>query len=126
MQKQPFTNVGFINQQTVLYALPNEQLFLVADDIALNFKQWMNEHFELDSTQVQFLANLDNRAIHFLATQTNIAVANRLQITLEKPEDDDDKTGKIIKPKSNFIAIDSVNGTYQVTGDLRIEIYYQS
>lgn len=124
MEKQPFTNVGFTNLQAVLYALPNEQLFIVADSIDLNFKQWMNDHFELEVTQVQFLASLDNRSIQFLGSQTSIAVANRLPITLQKTGNDDDKTGKIIRPKSNFTATDSVNGTYQVMGDLTIEIVY--
>lgn len=126
MQKQQFTPAGVMALQTELYMLSNVQLLVEVDDLQLNFKNWINTHLDLSAAQLNFLTELDPRAFSFLVTQTAIAVANRLSISLEKePDDDDDKTGKVIKPKSLFTTTANSEGNVNTTGELIIQIYYQ-
>lgn len=126
MQKKPFSQPGFELLQTELYALDDVLLQLEADAIAINFKAWMNQHFELSVKQLTFLNLIDQKAVYFLEMQTSFAVANRLPITLQKTEDDDEKTGKVIKPKSKFTVTADSAGKLSVEGDLEIQIYYLS
>lgn len=126
MQKQPFTQAGFLALQTELYLLNDTLLQLEADEIALNFKGWMNDHFELGASQTEFMNQLNPKAVSFLSSQTSFAVANRLPISLAKEDegDDDDKSGKVIKPKSNFTVTAAASGNMVAEGDLLIQIYY--
>lgn len=125
MQKQPFTQAGFVALQTELYLLNDTLLQLEADEIALNFKGWMNDHFELSSNQTEFMNQLNPKAVSFLSSQTSFAVANRLPITLAKEEEEEEeKIGKVIKPKSNFTVTADASGNMVAEGDLLIQIYY--
>lgn len=126
MQKQPFTQAGFMALQTELYQLNDTLLQLEADEIAFNFKGWMNHHFELSSSQSEFMNQLNPKAVSFLSRQTSFAVANRLAITLAKKDegDDDDKSGKVIKPKSTFTVTADASGNMVAEGELLIQIYY--
>ncbi|RYF26678.1 MAG: hypothetical protein EOO42_00900 [Flavobacteriales bacterium] len=127
MRKQPFTNEGFLALQAELYALDNIALGAEASKIANDFNGWMANHFEFADKQVQWLQTLAEQATVFLASQTSIAVGNRLPITLaklEEGEEEEDKTGKVIKPKANFVATAKGNEAFGVTGNLTIEIFY--
>lgn len=128
MEKQPLTNIGFANVQAVLYQLPDDALKAEAQSIYLHFKTWMNDHFLLCASQLQFLENLDPVMLDTLSKQTGFAVANRLAVTLAKADGiaHDDKPGKIIGSKNNFNAEAGTGANFQATGDLRIEIRYQS
>ena len=76
---------------------------------------------------MDFLNEIDQRCIYFLEIQTSFAVNNRLPITLSKEEEEEeDKTGKVIKPKSRFTVIANANGNMLVEGNLEIQIYYES
>lgn len=126
MQKQPFTQAGFEALQTELYALDDVKLQLEADAIILNFRGWLYKHFELDQDQLDFLDQIDQRAVRFLESQTSFAVANRLAIALEKPMTSrDDKTGKVIKTKSNFEAEAGIDEPMDAEGNLLIQISYE-
>lgn len=128
MKKQPFTNIGFANLQSELYKGPDEQLFLEAEAIKLDFKKWMYNQFELEPSQLKFLSELVPSMIVHLSEQTSFAVANRLPVTLNKSEEgkEGDKPGKIINSKSNFSASAGTSIPFLAEGDLTIEILYQS
>ena len=126
MKKFPFTNEGFQAQQTVLYVLPDAQLKLEATQIKKDFKNWMANHFELAQTQLNFLQELDKRALSLIAFETSFAVANRLAISLNKadpPADGD--IDKIIWPKSTLSAKADKNFGYEASGTLEINIAYR-
>ena len=125
MQKKPFTQAGFTALQNELYSLNDEALAGYVAQINSSFKVFIQDNLELSQTQLEFMTGLDPRIISFLESQTSIAVSNRLTISLDKePNDDDDKTGKVIKPKSSFTATVHHNGHVVTTGDLIIQIYY--
>lgn len=128
MEKQPFTQAGFAALQQQLYQLDDNSLQLQADQIQENFSGWMDDHFELTEKQLRFLSEINPKAANFLESQTAFAVANRLDIVLSKnqEEDDEDKVGKVIEPKSNFRVTAPDDGSFAVTGELWIEIYYRS
>ena len=128
MEKQPFSNAGFARLQASLYAKDNVSLAVEATAITADFAKWMGNHFDMANSQLQFLAKLKPQALDLLASQTSIAVANRLAVTLAKDEEEEeeDKTGKIIRSRSSYESTAGADGNLQVTGDLRIEICYQS
>lgn len=125
MRKQPFTNAGFAAMQKELYSLNDEALAVYVDQIKLSFKAFIQNNFELTVSQFEFLNGLDLSLVSFLKSQTSFALSNRLTISLDKePNDDDDKTGKVIKPKSSFTLTANTDGHVVATGDLIIQIYY--
>jgi hypothetical protein len=127
MQKFPFTNEGFQELQNALYALPDAALEIEATAIQSDFNNWMNKHFELAPSQVNFLQHLDERAVSFLAFQTSFAVGNCLPIFLHKadPPADDDEIDKIVWPKSTLSAKAGTNFGFEASGVLEIHIDYQ-
>lgn len=125
MQKQPFTQAGFTALQSQLYQLNDTLLQLEAKAIALNFEHWFFNHFDVSLNQLSFLNEISPEALSFIAKQTSFAVANRLPITLAKEEEEeDDKIGKVIKPKSTFTVTADASGNMVAEGDLLIQIYY--
>lgn len=125
MEKFPFTNSGFQDLQNQLYQSTDANLKVEEELILLSFKEWMRKHFSLSDEQLLFIAKQDEKMIAFLATQTAIAIVNRLPVRLIKPST---KTvtqmmdSKLIRPESNFSA--SSNSATQITGELIIEITY--
>lgn len=127
MQKFPFTNEGFQQLQNALYALTDAALEIEATAIQSDFNNWMNHHFELASSQVDFLQHLDERAVSFIAFKTSFAVGNRLPISLEKadPPADEEEVDKIVWPKSTLSAKAGTNSGFEASGVLTIHIDYQ-
>ena len=126
MQKQPFTQAGFVALQAQLYQLNDTLLQLEADAIALNFEHWFFNHFEVSLNQLSFLNEISPKALSFVAKQTSFAVANRLPVSLAKDAEEDDKTGKVIKPKSSFTVTAGSDGNMVVEGELLFQIYYHN
>ncbi|QIL42203.1 hypothetical protein G7074_24845 [Pedobacter sp. HDW13] len=85
MQKFPFTDLGVQDLQNQLYQCTDAQLKAEEDLILLNFRKWVAEHFTLSTDQLLFIEKQDRKMISFLASQTAIAIINRLPITLIKP-----------------------------------------
>lgn len=126
MNKYPFSNEGFVDLQTALYAYPNAALEVQAQLILSNFITWMDNHFILTAVQLRFLDLLDPREIQLLSFLTSFAVENRRPIVLhaEEPPPEDDKQGKIIKPKSTLSAGNGPNVPFEASGILEIHISY--
>ena len=85
----------------------------------------MADHFELVESQINFLQNLDERAVSFIAFETSFAVANRLAISLNKADPPtDEEIDKIIWPKSSLSAKAGTNFEFDAIGMLEINIAY--
>jgi len=129
MEKQPFTNAGFQALQAMLYINSDAELNQEADQITYDFIGWIITHFELDPSQVVFLVEIEHRVLSFIAAQTSFAVANRLNIQLDKPlfsYDAEEKPGKIIKTTTTLSAESSNIGDAEGEGSLTIHIQYPS
>ena len=126
MRTYPFTNAGFVELQTHLYALSDSELHAEAASIHLQFNTWMEANFELNTQQILFLVRLDARMTDLLAFLTSFAVENRRPISLhkEEPPPEDDGQGKIIRPKSTLAASAGVTTPFAATGQLEIHITY--
>jgi len=125
MEKFPFTDSGVQALQNQLYQSTDNQLRTEGDLILLDFSKWLSKHFNLSDRQLLFIAKQDQKMIGFLATQTAIAIVNRLPVTLIKPisqPNNELADSKLIRPESNFSA--SSNSPSQINGKLIIEITY--
>lgn len=129
--KYPFSEVGFVALQQMLYAQTDEQLHLEALSANYEFSDWLLRYFELSPTQVLFLASLTTGTRQFLGNQTAFALANRLTISLAKEPsvasraegDDDDDEGKIIWTTNSLSVADGTTG-YDANRALTIHIAY--
>lgn len=127
MKKFPFSNAGFQALQQELYVLNDADLQVVTNTVATHFNGWMSENFELTTSQVAFISSLNSQMTTLLASQTAMALINRLPINLIKPESQINtfmRGSKFIRSK---VAIDgSSEGEegFEVEGGLDIEINY--
>jgi hypothetical protein len=127
MEKFPFSNVGFQNLQKQLYKLSDALLEIQSDFILINFKKWMTDSFILSDAQIAFIDSQDEKMIKFLASQSSIAISNRLPITLVKPTVNIQKQqldSKLIRPESNFRTLFNDHGKIEIYGSLTIHISY--
>lgn len=86
MTKYPFTAEGFQALQKNLYELPQSALQLQADELRIDFRNWMISNFLLEPSQTAYLANLSEKTVAFAATATSYAVENRLPVILRKKD----------------------------------------
>lgn len=123
--KFTLSNQGFQQLQAQLYALSNQELNEQAILVKYDFTEWVKAHFELDSTQESFLDALPSKAISYLAENASFALANRLEIVLEKEDKPIGVAGnKLIRPKPETSVTASASGEFEAEGRLVIEITY--
>lgn len=128
MEKQPFTPEGVLALQTWLYQLP--PLDFDAEIIAMtnDFEAWSLAHLELDEIQLDFYLQLSPTAKQNLAYLVTLAATYKNPVSLiqhqlksggeEPPED------KLFKPKSTLQVTSHIDGSYEVEGDLTIDVSY--
>lgn len=127
MQKFPFSNEGFQNLQKQLYQLTDPLLAIHANLISEDFKFWVNKNFILTNEQIDFIEMQHPKMIRFLASQTDIAVSNRLPISLIKSAEkatDKQLSSKLIRSESNFSTLYHNNGNIEICGNLIIHVFY--
>lgn len=124
MEKYPFTATGVAQLQLALYALNNEQLHEEADDLDINFVDWMDGHFILSEEQYGFMADSDADIISYISGQCSLALRNRLPILLDKPADVGARASKIIRPENKLATAWLSDGNYNISGELIIHITY--
>jgi len=134
--KQPFSPEGAANVLASLYQLPDDALNLEAQAFNADLKNWLRQHFELNSHQAEYLEQLNPEATAFYAQQGSFAMQHRLPISLdvaakenadeEDPEEegDKDKQGKIVYTKSSVTAVADGEGTMLPEGALYYYIRY--
>ncbi|RBQ07597.1 hypothetical protein [Pedobacter miscanthi] len=129
MEKFNFSNEGFQNLQKYSYQKTDQSLEIEVKSISENFIKWITEKFILSDEQLFFLHSQNPKMIRFLAAQTQIAVGNRLPITLIKPAtkpQSQQLDSKLIRPESNFTTIFHGNGKMEISGSLIIYIFYST
>lgn len=84
MSKFAFTEQGAASFIADLYTLSQPALQLEADAAGDDFQAWIASHFELDSTQLAYLATIDPQWIGQAAADTRHFLENRLPIELHK------------------------------------------
>lgn len=127
MKKFPFSNAGFQALQQELYALNDVDLQVVANTVASQFNNWMSQNFELTSSQVDYIESLNPKMTTLLASQTAMAMVNRLPINLIKPESQINtlmRGSKFIRPKVATDGSSEGEKGFEVAGGLDIEINY--
>lgn len=128
MEKQLFTPSGVLALQQWLYQLP--QLEFDAEILAMetNFEVWSLTHLTLDAQQIIFYNQLGGTAKNNLAYNVKLAAAYkkpiRLVQLLQKSDDADSEEDKLFKPKSTLAVTSDSNGSYEVEGELEIEVTY--
>jgi len=85
MSKFPFTTEGVQDILVELYALPDEDLNLQADRIEVFFKDWMDEHFILSTSQKDFMNSMKEEAVNYFGSQCALCFRHRLGIVLNYP-----------------------------------------
>ncbi|RYD98046.1 MAG: hypothetical protein EOP54_08925 [Sphingobacteriales bacterium] len=100
--RYPFTNEGFVSLQEQLQQLDNQALSQEASLISADFSNWLISNFELDSNQQLFLKQIAPSALALYGAETAFAVENRLTVTLNKDDKDEDEQGKIIWNESSL------------------------
>ncbi len=83
MPVQPFTPSGVDLKVSELYALPDNQLFLEADQIRDSFINWVNGNFSLTNDQSGYLNQMDVQFRDYLAQQLSVGVRFRIPIVLQ-------------------------------------------
>lgn len=136
MEKFPFSPDGLTDLLTGLFALPDPELQLQADQIGNNFRVFIAQHFELTTSQLAFLAAMDENFILDASIASKSFVERRLMIGLIKanppdrknPGDDDDKDkdrGKLVDLDKKETSSFSREHGYQHIESLTFIISYQ-
>lgn len=129
MNKFPLTSEGASELLDELYALPQSDLQTEADAAGNDFPLWTKTHFELDSSQEDYLNNIDPQWIEVAAEETKHALENRLPIVLNKDttqksgEEGGDR-GKLLDLDKNKKSSFSPEDGFSETGSLTYTITY--
>ncbi|MES2418418.1 MAG: hypothetical protein V4541_09535 [Bacteroidota bacterium] len=127
MEKQPFTTEGVLALQNWLYNLSNAELEAEVLAMKANFTGWVLTYLLLDETQLAYFDNMSATPMEFLAFQTTFAVANRRPINLMKQAPKNNNAlfdDKLFEPESKLAVTSHSNGSYEVSGELNIEVSY--
>ena len=131
MEKLPLTNAGAEELMIQLYALSQMDLQVEANAAGADFPLWIKSHFELTTSQITYLDQIDELWLDNAATETKYFLENRLPISLNKvlpPKrsggDDDDDRGKLIRLEKSEASSYSEENGYSETETLTYSITY--
>jgi hypothetical protein len=131
MEKLPLTNAGVEDLMAQLYALPQVELEVEANAAGADFALWIKEHFELTTSQITYLDNIDEMWLNDAATETKYFLENRLPISLNKVlppsrkgDEDDDDRGKLLRLDKNETSSYSEENGYSESETLTYSITY--
>lgn len=130
MNKFPLTSEGVTTLTETLYQLPQQDLQDEADAVGDDFGLWIQTHFELTSTQITYLNNIDQGWKNDAASETKYALENRLEINLIKDvsrrgEEEGDR-GKLLDLDKNKQSRYSEDNGFTQSETLTYTISYQS
>ena len=130
MEKQPFTPSGVLALQQWLYQLPPLEFSEEILSMERNFEVWSLAHLALDEQQLIFYNQLSRTGKNNLAYNVTLAAAYKKPISLvqllQKSDEPEPEEDKLFKPKSTLAVTSDGNGTYEVEGELEIEVTYLS
>ena len=128
MEREPFTPAGVTALEQWLYQLP--QLEFNAEIVAMetNFESWSLAHLELDTKQIAFYNQLSRTAKNNLAYTITLAATYKKPISLvqllQGADESESEEDKLFKPTSSLVVTSHNDGTYEVDGEVEIEVTY--
>jgi hypothetical protein len=120
MPQRPFSPEGVQQKMNDLYALADAALFIQADLVESDFRQWIVDNFSLDTTQTSFLNSTDDRFIAHASSASGLAIRNRLSIILIRPSIPS-PASKLIEMQNDIHPFQSPTG-YGVSGSLSFTV----
>lgn len=124
MSKQPFTDNGVSVKTQELYALPDNTLRAETESLRVDFKSWMQWHFDLNADQSAFLESMAYPSSQILAEDLADCIKFRLPLFITWPPMHPIGS-KFVMPASELLRSYNPDGSYTVTGRLNIEIGYK-
>lgn len=125
MEKFPFTPLGVSSALDYLYKLPDNELQAEATSIRSDFKGWINQKFDLSSSQSLFLSNIEKRTSQYYGDQCSFCFVDRLPIILDYPAPPSTPGyAKWIEATSSIKASSDGNGNNLASGELIFKIIY--
>lgn len=122
--KYPFTEVGLQQLLQSLNLLSPSDLQAQVNALSRDIKNWASAHFDFTAEQTDYLHNIDQQTLDFMAYSISFALSNHLPISLIKQEKKDKPIIKIIEVR-NQIAVASTNDeSAQASGGVIIKIHY--
>ncbi|PTS91490.1 hypothetical protein DBR11_28935 [Pedobacter sp. HMWF019] len=123
-KKYPFTETGLQDLMLHLYSLPETELETEADNLLKDIKSWAIAHFDFEADQIDYLNNLDEQTLTFMAYTTYFALINQLPVTLQKQDKKDEPVIKIIETKNKIAVMSANDETSEASGEVIIKVYY--
>lgn len=125
MSKQPFTSAGITAKQNQLHALGGPALKAETDQIRASFSTWMNNNFDLNPGQNEFLNNVHQSFVSAIVPDIIVSLEHKIPIVIVLPPDDKPPLGSKLMDKEKCLKYryDSQKG-FQVSGQLVISIAY--
>src|SRR5690606_5810465 len=124
MTLYPFTPEGVQSKLAQLYALSDELLSIEANEIELDFVEWMKDNFDLSTDQQDFLDNINEDAINYYGSQCALCFRHRLDIILIYPNPTPGYA-KYPETSNNIKVITDDQGNMEVTGSLTFTMTYR-
>lgn len=124
--------MGVNDLQNQLFALPDADLQLQADAIGNDFKGFISAHFELSTSQISFLDNIDQQFVDTAAAETKQFIERRHLVGLIKEDLNGSRSengeggdrGKLLDLDKKKVSSFSENEGYQSSQSLNFIITY--
>lgn len=124
--KYDFTPAGVQQKLNDLYALTDPELAIEAAAVKSDLRLWMNNNFNLNTDQQNYLTNLDDRAVDYIGDEASFFFTYRLSIVLiqDQPTGDSDQLKWVHTENTAKIAAND-EGDFTAEGTFTIEIVYE-
>lgn len=130
MEKQPFTPEGVLALNQWLYSLPPLEFNAQIKAMEINFEAWSLAHLELDEQQLAFYNRLSGTAKSNLAYNVTLGCSYKKPVSLvqllQKIDEPSVEGDKLFEPKSTLTVTSHNDGSYDVDGEVVIEVTYIS
>ncbi|TRW21489.1 hypothetical protein FMM05_20275 [Flavobacterium zepuense] len=126
MAKAPFTPDGVAAKVAELYALNQTQLNAQADLVLSNFKDWVDDNFNLTSAQGTYVNALNGTFLNELAIVTSDSLRKRHTVKLDAEDGGDGGEGsKFFRFQKCLRGTYSAGAVNEVVGELLLTITYE-
>lgn len=125
MTLYPFTPTGVQDRLDELYSKPKEIIELEAVSIEIDFSSWIENNFDLDSTQKSFLHGIKEEALNYFGSQCALCFRHKLPIILIYPTPPEPGYAKWPETSNDIRVIADSNGNISVTGSLTFTMVFE-
>lgn len=125
MKKYDLTEQGASDKLAELYALSNSALAIQAAAIAVDFKGWMKNNFNLTTEQEDYIDGMNTTASLHFGSQCSTCFLFRLNINLDYPAPPvTPGYGKWVELQSSMVIATDGNGAVTADGELTFAVSY--